>query len=143
MSSGFEEQISELMAEFHRQRDQLLKARDEFAKSSVTARSKDRLIEITLELDGRMKSIKFHGHEYAAMPPAQLSALLLETFNAAREKAMAKTSEAFGQYAAFGSDLRDSLIGGDEINDVFSGLDGLFGTSTKGPGTRPETREGD
>ncbi|MBT0774247.1 YbaB/EbfC family nucleoid-associated protein [Kineosporia sp. J2-2] len=141
MSPSYDDQMSQIMAEFEQQRDQLFKTREEFGKATVSATSKDHLVEVTMLMSGQVKDIKFHRTDYASMPPAQLSALLVETINAALQKGSAKAQEMYRSQTSFGADLRESMIGGDEVNDVFKDLRGLFDMFETGPKKRAANDE--
>ena len=119
MSTPFNEQIELVMAEFQEQRARLESARQELEKATVTATSKDHLVTVTASVSGEVREIKFHRTDYAAMAPAELSAVLVETITKAREKAGAKATAAFGELAGFGAGLRDSLAGGSELDEIF------------------------
>jgi len=120
--TSFQDQIQQAMAEFAQQRARLSQARSDLEQLTVSASSKDHLVTVTLGASGEVKEIKFHRTDYAAMAPAELSAVLVETLARAREKAAAGVQEAFGSLAGFGAGLRDSLAGGDELTKIFDNL---------------------
>jgi DNA-binding protein YbaB len=124
MSSPLNEQLEQVMAQFTEQRAKLEETQRELQKATVTVSPKDHLLTVTMGVAGELKDIKFHRNDYAAMAPAELSAILVETINKAREKAGAKAQAAFSSMAGFGAELKDSLAGGSELDDIFGLLDG-------------------
>jgi DNA-binding protein YbaB len=130
MSSPFNEQIEQVMAQFTEQRTKLQETQRDLQKATVTASPKDHLLTVTMGVSGEVKDIKFHRNDYATMAPAELSAILVDTLNKARELAAAKAQAAFSSMAGFSSGLRDSLAGGSELDDIFGLLDG---TTTPAP----------
>lgn len=119
MTSSFQDQMESAMAEIQQQRARLLQTRQDLEKLTVSASSKDHLVTVSAGGTGDVKEIKFNRNDYARMAPAELSAVLVETIAKAREQAAAKVQEAFGSLSGFGENLRDSLAGSKELDELF------------------------
>ncbi len=103
MSTPFNEQIEQVMAQFTEQRSKLMQTQHDLQKETVSASPKNHLLTVTMELSGEVKEIKFNRNDYTTLAPAQLSAILVETINKAKAKAAARAQEAFSSMAGFGT----------------------------------------
>jgi DNA-binding protein YbaB len=119
---ALEEQVAAAMDELHARQRQLLSVREQLMALTVTTRSKDRTLTVTVGEQGSLRSIKFHGTDYRAMPPAELSAVLVETINTARQELMDKASDIFTPLRGMGSNFRDSMTGGSELDEALAPL---------------------
>ena len=122
MTSPLQEQLNVAMAEVHEYQGKLLAARQEAMDATVSVRSKDRLITVTVAGQGDVKEIKFHSTGYAGMPAAQLSAVLVETIAKAREELSAKVRGAFAPLSGAGTSIRESMLGGSELGELMGPL---------------------
>jgi DNA-binding protein YbaB len=119
------EHIASAMEEIRQHQRKLTELRDELRDVSVSSRSKDRMLSVTLGPGGELTEIKFH-HDYRSMAPAQLSAVLVETINAARRELTEKVRTSFGPARLFGTRLRDSLSGGQGLDGMVDMVKGLL-----------------
>jgi hypothetical protein len=71
---------------------------------------------------GELRDVRFHGLEYRQLPPAKLSALLVELVGKARAEMAGKVSEAFAPFAGGGDFIRRSMTGGTELDEVLAPL---------------------
>jgi DNA-binding protein YbaB len=126
MSSPLNDQVEEAIAEFKQQHDKLLETRQKLEKETASASSKDHLITVTATVAGAVKEIKFHRTDYASMPPAELSAVLVETISAAREKSATLAREAFLPFGGLAGGLRESLAGGSDLDELFAPVQELL-----------------
>jgi hypothetical protein len=122
IGSAVEEQFTAAMDELRDRRHKLDSVRAQLAAMTVTTRSKDRKLTVTVGEQGSLRSIKFHGTDYRTMPPAELSAVLVETINTARQELMEKAGEIFTPLRGFGSKLRASLSDGSELDQAIGPL---------------------
>lgn len=141
MSSPMREQLDAAMAEVREYQGKLLAARREAAEATVSVRSKDRMFTVTLAGQGELRDIRFHSTDYASMPPAQLSAVLVETFNSAREQLAAKVRGTFEPLSGVGAALRASMTGGSELDDVMGPLRDLLRPPGEAPRAAAERDE--
>lgn len=122
MTSPLRDQLDAAMTEVRAYQEKLLAARREAGEATVSVRSKDRMFTVTLGGQGELRDIKFHTTDYGSMPPAQLSALLVETVNSAREQLAAKVRATFEPLSGVGTALRTSMTGGSELDGVLGPL---------------------
>jgi DNA-binding protein YbaB len=126
MTSPLRDQLDAAMAEVHEYRAKLAATRKEVAEISVEVLAKDRTCTVTMSGRGQLKDIRFHGMAYASMPPAQLSALLVETVGIAQRQLAEKSRLAFEPLAGVGTVLRTSMTGGSELDGVLGSLRDMF-----------------
>lgn len=136
MSSPFQDQIEAAMAEFQEHQRKLVSARAKLEKSSTTASSKDHLVTVTLGISGAVKAIKFNRTDYVSMAPAELSAVLVETINKAREKAAAKAQDSFSALTGYGENLRTALAGSPELEELLGNFDKAWNGLKPVPGEK-------
>jgi DNA-binding protein YbaB len=126
MVASLDDQLDGAMRELREFQRRMLATREEVRRTTVSVRSKDRTLTVTLGARGDVREIAFHGGGYRAMPPAELSAVLVETLNAARTELTEKVQAAFGPHRDFGRRLRESMTGGSELDGFLAPLADLM-----------------
>jgi DNA-binding protein YbaB len=126
MVASLHDQLDEAMRELHAFQGRMLETREEMRKTSVSVRSKDRTLTVTLGARGEVREIAFHGEGYRAMAPAELSAVLVDTLNEARSELTRKVRSAFRPHRDFGRKLRESMTGGSELDGFLAPLSELM-----------------
>ena len=94
MTYSVDDQIEQAMAELREQGQRILDFQAELNRRATTVESKDRMVSATVNGSGRLTALSIKGNRYRMMPPAELANLVLETVNAALEKASAETMAA-------------------------------------------------
>jgi DNA-binding protein YbaB len=94
MTYSMHDQIEQAAAELRAQGERIMGFQEDLARRSTTVVSKDRLVEATVNGAGRLTALAIKGNRYRMMSPAELSNVVLETVNAALEKASAETMAA-------------------------------------------------
>ncbi|MGW1505866.1 YbaB/EbfC family nucleoid-associated protein [Streptomyces mirabilis] len=84
MSQPIEQRVAQAMAHLKATEEAVAKAQSELNAASVTARSADRSVRVTVGAKGELTSLEFLDGKYRAMAAAQLSATVLEAVNTAR-----------------------------------------------------------
>ncbi|WP_405192691.1 YbaB/EbfC family nucleoid-associated protein [Streptomyces anthocyanicus] len=84
--------LQEVLADFAEQHRALSKAREQMKGLSVTAQSRDGVVEATVGADGRASAIRFTSHRFRAMPGLALAASVLEALTTARTEAAARAT---------------------------------------------------
>ncbi|WP_176930749.1 YbaB/EbfC family nucleoid-associated protein [Actinacidiphila guanduensis] len=110
------------MTEMRGYAEKLDAARTEAIAATMSVRSKDRILTVTVTGQGELKDIQFHSTDYAAMAPAQLSAVLVETINSARKELSEKIRGLFSPLENGGSALRSVLTGGSDLDRMVGPL---------------------
>ncbi|MFD8723543.1 YbaB/EbfC family nucleoid-associated protein [Streptomyces sp. NPDC059629] len=134
------DQLDDAMAEVRTYQAKLMATRKEVSVATVDVLSKDRTLTVTMSGAGEVKDIKFHGVDYASMPPAQLSAVLVETINAARGRLAEKTKLAFESLTGMGSVLRSSMTGGSDLDDVLGPIREMLRPPSDSAEERPDEK---
>lgn len=122
MVASLHDQLDEAVRELRAFQARMLETREEMRRTSVAVRSKDRSLTVTLGARGEVRGIAFHGGSYRAMAPAELSAVLVETLNAAHSELAGKVRSAFREHQDFGRKLRESMTGGSELDGFLAPL---------------------
>ncbi|MFC8662452.1 YbaB/EbfC family nucleoid-associated protein [Streptomyces sp. NPDC057199] len=84
MSESIEDRVARATAHLKATEEAAAKARGELDAASVTARSADRSVQVTVGSKGELTSLEFLDGKYRSMAASQLSASVLEATNAAR-----------------------------------------------------------
>ncbi|MFJ5266792.1 YbaB/EbfC family nucleoid-associated protein [Streptomyces sp. NPDC088387] len=102
MNDELRQQLDQAMADFETQRLALLKAREEIAAMTTTARSKDRVVEITLGADGQPNGLRFLDNKHQTMSGKDLANSVLQAMSRAHQQLMTQVHARFGELAATG-----------------------------------------
>lgn len=113
-AAKLDEQLRAAMADFSRQHQALVEARDEVRAISVTVRSKDGAVEVTVGAQGEPTGLRFPQGKYRTMTAEKLASSVLEAVALGRrevtERAMARfESVAVGGMGVAGSGALDRL----------------------------------
>ncbi|WP_399895806.1 YbaB/EbfC family nucleoid-associated protein [Streptomyces sp. BBFR51] len=84
--------LQEVLADFAEQHRALSKAREQMKGLSVTAQSRDGVVEATVGADGRASAIRFTSHRFKDMPGLALAGSVLEALTTARTEAAARAT---------------------------------------------------
>ncbi|MFE7810859.1 YbaB/EbfC family nucleoid-associated protein [Streptomyces sp. NPDC057433] len=84
MSQSMEDRVAQAMAHLKAAEEAAASARAELDAASVTARSADRSVRVSVGAKGELTSLEFLDGKYRTMAAPQLSAAVLEAANAAR-----------------------------------------------------------
>ncbi|MEW2288538.1 YbaB/EbfC family nucleoid-associated protein [Streptomyces sp. NPDC047841] len=109
MSSSLQEQQQQALAEFMKTREALMEARREIQSISVTARSRDGAVEVTVGSDGAPSGLRFPNNKFKEMTGQALAASVLEAMSASRAQV---TSRAMALVQAAGAGAPTTLDGG-------------------------------
>ncbi|WP_181387186.1 YbaB/EbfC family nucleoid-associated protein [Streptomyces sp. Act143] len=82
------------LADFAERYGALTRAREQIRALSVTACSRDDVVEVTVGADGRPASIRFVDERFREMPAAQLGNSVMEALGTARAEVEARFSAA-------------------------------------------------
>jgi DNA-binding protein YbaB len=110
MTYSVDDQIEQAAAELREQGRRIMDFQAELDRRSTTVESKDRMVSATVNGSGRLTGLSIKGNRYRMMPPAELANLVLETVNAALDKASAETMAAAKALmpGSFGGDGMDA-----------------------------------
>jgi hypothetical protein len=122
MATSFEEQVAQSLATLREHQERISKVRRGLAKASESATSRDRSITATVGGEGQLLEFTFHSEEFRTMPAAELSAMLVQLANEARQKMARRVAESFEPLTRFGAQLRESMTGGTAVEDILATL---------------------
>jgi DNA-binding protein YbaB len=111
MGLPYEDAMKELMAEFESTRSNLAKAQESMQAASGTARSKSRMLSVTVDGHGEVTELKFHNQSWRTMAPGELSKVILQTIKDARQAAQKEMLASVSKLMPAGLDLTDAFAG--------------------------------
>jgi DNA-binding protein YbaB len=94
-AASYEQRIAEAKAELEAVRAGVAKAQAELRQASVTLRSKDRAVEVTVGPQGELTDLKFLDGKYRTMGAVELAADVVETATKARAQISRRVMELF------------------------------------------------
>ncbi|MFC3996084.1 YbaB/EbfC family nucleoid-associated protein [Nocardiopsis sediminis] len=110
-----------------------MKASASLASATEEAVSKDRGISAKVNAEGELVELKFRTNAYKSMPPAELSAAVLDVFKRARDAMQDRVLEAYAPFAPEGIDMKAAREGGFDPAKMLVDL-GLDRLDLPGPG---------
>ncbi|MFJ9907453.1 YbaB/EbfC family nucleoid-associated protein [Streptomyces sp. NPDC101152] len=93
MSSPYDQQIEELLAEYRDAREQAVETRRRINEVQATATAPRQVVKITVGAQGQVTALEFPTAAYRDLPPKELSRVIMATLEQARAQAMANVSE--------------------------------------------------
>ncbi|MEU6220124.1 YbaB/EbfC family nucleoid-associated protein [Streptomyces sp. NPDC047022] len=94
MSSPYDEQVEELLAQYRQAREQAADTRIQINEIEATATAPRRVVKVTVGAQGQVKALDFPTPAYRTMTPKDLARVILATVEKARAEALSKVSEA-------------------------------------------------
>nr|WP_168720498.1 YbaB/EbfC family nucleoid-associated protein [Streptomyces sp. SAT1]ANO42293.1 hypothetical protein A8713_034110 [Streptomyces sp. SAT1] len=85
-------ELQDALAEFTKKHESLLKAREEMKAISVTARSKDGSVEVTVGVNGEASGLRFPNNKFKELTGKALATSVLEALTRARAEASARAT---------------------------------------------------
>lgn len=117
--------LRQAIAEFDEVLEESARLRERLDAIRACATARDRSVQVTLDVYGEVRELKFLTDDYRDMPPAKLGRLLVDTVAKASREAAKQADDVTRPLREDRDRLRDSL-GGDE------GWTALFGSVDKG-----------
>ncbi|AEW92804.1 MULTISPECIES: YbaB/EbfC family nucleoid-associated protein [Streptomycetaceae] len=93
MSSPYDEQIEELLAQYRDAREQASETRRRINEIEVTVTAPRQVVKVTVGAQGQVKALDFPTGAYRNLPPKDLSRVILAALEQARTQALGKVSE--------------------------------------------------
>ena len=117
MSSPFD--MESALAELRQSQQRIQDAARSMTDTTASASSTDRMVEATVDGNGRLVGMKISGARYRQIAPAELSERIVRAVREAQDEAARRSAEAMASMMPAGLDL-DQLLSGD------LDLDGMF-----------------
>ncbi|MFE4758560.1 YbaB/EbfC family nucleoid-associated protein [Streptomyces sp. NPDC056704] len=110
MDESLRQQLEQAMSEFTRQQESLVKAKQELSELSVTMRSKDRAVEVTVGPQGEPTALRFLNSRHQAMSGQALATSVLEVMAAARQEIADQVAARFEAFSGAGLGVAGSNL---------------------------------
>jgi DNA-binding protein YbaB len=136
--SPLSEQLTQSIAALREQQDRVAQVRRELAGATVSVTARDRSVTVEMGSQGELRELRFHSEDYRAMPAAELSALLIQLCNQARQQMAEKVADALAPLSSFGAALRRSMTGGSDWEEALEPL-----RAARGGGSAPGSEGAD
>ncbi|MEU4556720.1 YbaB/EbfC family nucleoid-associated protein [Micromonospora violae] len=120
MSSPLNNRFEQAYAEFEEQKNAISEFEQRLAEKVSTLTAKNRAVSVTVDGQGDVVEIKFPTMAYRKMAPAELSALLVETIDAARMQAREGTNELLQTFLPSGMASFDLLNNPVDFEEIMS-----------------------
>jgi DNA-binding protein YbaB len=108
-AAELEDAMRDIMAEYEKARQDLATAQQQLAGISGKARSKNRMLSVTVDGHGNVSEVKLHGARWRNMPPGELGELIVATIKDAREAAQKEKGAVLGPLMPDGQDLSGAI----------------------------------
>ncbi|WP_399083951.1 YbaB/EbfC family nucleoid-associated protein [Streptomyces sp. BBFR2] len=112
MSSGYQEQLNDIMGRLADHRSKLQETQERLAQQTVKVTSKDRSITVIMGTQSDVREIKFQGEAYRSMAPAELGRTLVQLLEKARLEVHETVTRAVSPMMGFSEEVRESMLGG-------------------------------
>ena len=93
MFSSFGNEMTEAMRELRDKQGEIASALGKMHEATATATSKDRMLQATVDGQGRLTELAFNGKRWREMAPKELGAKIVEVVADAQRQAAAATGE--------------------------------------------------
>lgn len=110
-TTPYDQGIEDLMALYHRQREEAVETRRRINEVTATATAPRQTVEVTVTAQGEVTAIDFPTGAFRRMAPKELSELLLATIRQARAEALQQVAELTSLGLPPGVSVADLLQG--------------------------------
>ena len=94
MSAPMDDQLEAALADLRAQREKINGFRATTADRKISATSQNRMVSVTVDSQGKLVDLALKGNRYRQLPPAELSALIVQTVREAQDTASKETMAA-------------------------------------------------
>ncbi|GAA3057118.1 YbaB/EbfC family nucleoid-associated protein [Actinokineospora globicatena] len=124
MSTPLHNELATALAELREQQERIALAVDTVAKATTTVTTEDRMVEATVDGQGKLTELKFTGRRWRDLAPKELAARLVEVIGKAQEQSSRSSAEVFagvmpGGVAPSMFDMSDAATVNAEIGAMF------------------------
>ena len=124
MSAPLHNRLESALADLRAQQEKIRDFSAAMAARTTAVTSKNRMISAKVDSSGRLVELTFKGNRYRNLPPAELSALVIETVTNAQQTALKESMAAAADLMPGGFEV-PGLIGGDVD------FDGMFDAAVR------------
>jgi DNA-binding protein YbaB len=122
MIAALSEQLAQAREELVKSRQETHEKVAEIRAATVKIAAQDRSLTVTLGSKGDLREIRFNGTHYQRMAPAELSSVLVETINKARQELSGTISESMAPMRALAERTRAAMMDGFASDEMFAPL---------------------
>lgn len=109
MNSNLQAQLDKAMHELTAQQQRIQDLEEQLRSKTVTVRSKDRMVSVTVDSSGGMSKLEFHDERYRSMARAELADAIVRVFSEARNAMNTQVNELVEPSVGEMDSLRESL----------------------------------
>lgn len=118
MSTGYEQQMEEALAQYQRRREELVAFQRDAAGIAVTVTAPRKVVSVTIGNGGIVKEIKFPTTAYKNLSGPELAKVLVTTIEDARSQALDKVADLLAPMLPPGLDPRQVVRGSADLDRV-------------------------
>jgi septal ring factor EnvC (AmiA/AmiB activator) len=126
MMSALSEQLALIRETLEKSRQDTRATVAEVRAAEVKIVAQDRSLTVSMDSEGRLSAIKFNGTHYQRMAPAELSSVLVETINKARQELTGKINDSMAPWRELKEKTRAAIVDGFASDDRFGPLAEMF-----------------
>ncbi|GAA3014385.1 YbaB/EbfC family nucleoid-associated protein [Actinokineospora diospyrosa] len=124
MSTPLHNELATALAELRQQQERIATAVDTVANATTTVATEDRMVEATVDGQGKLIELKFTGRRWRDLAPKELASRLVDTIAKAQEQSAKSSAAVFaglmpGEVAPSMFDLSDPAALNAEIGAMF------------------------
>ncbi|MFG2828502.1 YbaB/EbfC family nucleoid-associated protein [Streptomyces sp. NPDC048434] len=93
MSSPYDEQVEELLAEYRDAREQAADTQRRISEVEATVTAPRKVVKVTVGAQGQVTALDFPTNAYRSLPPKDLSRVITTTLEQARAEALSQVAE--------------------------------------------------
>ncbi|MGQ4516490.1 YbaB/EbfC family nucleoid-associated protein [Streptomyces sp. DW26H14] len=94
MTSSYDQQIEDLLADYRTAREQAVDVRRRINEIEATATAPRRSVKVTVGAQGQVTALEFPTNAFRTMAPKELSKVIVSTLEQARAKALEQVMES-------------------------------------------------
>lgn len=118
MSTGFEQQLEEALAQYQRRRTELADFQRDAAAVTATVTAPRKVVSVTIGNAGVVKEIKFPTTAYKSLSGPELAKILVRTIEDARSQALDQVADLLAPMLPPGLDPRQIVRGTADLDVV-------------------------
>lgn len=120
MSTPLHNELASALADLRAQQGAIEDALGRMRAVEATATSEDRLVEASVDGQGRLTGVRLAGRRWRELAPKELCARIVEVVNRAQDKAAAETAALAGGLMPQGMDLAALRGPGPDLEAMFA-----------------------
>ena len=121
------ESLERMMAEMNEAHASIAEVEARLADISATVKSKDRVINVTVDSQGLISELKLTGQSWREMSAKELTAKIIETVTQAQNEVRESSAALLAELSPEGMDPATGLPDGVEMESMMKGIIAQFG----------------